>query len=110
MTGPSWKSRMYAQETAALRNLTPGHSLNWGRRSPTCSSDLPGGQRRIYKFALTPTPKGYSVLALPTPLAIVSRTFYTDQSLVIRGSYGPKPATANSKVVGSAADKPGEKM
>jgi type IV pilus assembly protein PilA len=30
-----------------------------------------------------------------------SRTFYADQSLVIRQNYGPEPATANSRQVGS---------
>jgi len=126
LTGPNWKSRMYAQETAALRNLQiinaaqVRYCSQYGRYArslaelgPPISNLIPPdllGQRQVYKFALTPTPQGSSVLALPTPLAIVSRAFYTDQSLVIRGSFGPEPATANSKVVGSAAAKPRETM
>jgi hypothetical protein len=34
-----------------------------------------------------------------------SRTFFSDQSLVVRENYGQEPATVNSKEVGSAASK-----
>jgi len=36
-----------------------------------------------------------------------SRTFFSDQSLVVRENYGQEPATVNSKEVGSAAAKSG---
>ena len=37
-----------------------------------------------------------------------SRTFFSDQSLVVRENYGQEPATANSREVGSAAAKQGD--
>ena len=121
-----YKSRMYAQETAALRNLqivnTAQVQFNsqFGRyaRSLTelgpsvsnlISADLAAGEKHGYKFTLTGTPTRYKLTAASSVLRSTGvRTFYSDQSLTIRESYGPEPATANSREVGSSAANPGE--
>jgi hypothetical protein len=52
------------------------------------------------------TPQGYTIQAVPVAFgATGSRTFYGDQSLILRENYGLEPATANSKKVGSTAVK-----
>ena len=121
-----YKSRIYAQETAALRNLQivntaqVQYNSQFGRYArsltelgPSVSNlipaDLAAGEKHGYKFTMTGTPTGYTVMAAPSALRSTGvRTFYSDQSLVIRESYGPQPATASSKEVGSAAAKAGD--
>jgi len=69
-------------------------------------ADLAGGESRGYKFTMTGTPQAYSIQAVPVAFSSTgSRTFYTDQSLLVRENYGLEPATANSKKVGSTAVK-----
>ena len=73
------------------------------------SADLASGTKQGYTFTLTGTPTGYTVTAVPTAFGSTgSRTFFTDQSLVVRENYGQEPATVNSKEVGSAAVKAGD--
>jgi uncharacterized surface anchored protein len=68
------------------------------------SADLAPGENRGYKFTLTGTPQGYTITAAPSAFrSASSRTYFSDQSLVVRENYGPQPATSNSKVVGSVA-------
>ena len=113
-----YKSRRYAQETAALRNLQTlntaqvQYNSQFGRYArsltelgPSASNlilpDLASGEKQGYKFTLTVTPEGYSIQAVPMVFGSTgSRTFYTDQSLILRENYGPQPATASSKEVG----------
>jgi len=119
----AYKSSRYSQETGALKALQAlntaqvQYNSQFGRfaRSLTeldasnlIPADLAAGEKHGYKFTMTSTPQGYSVQAVPAVFgATGSRTFYTDQSLVIRQNYGPEPATANSKEVGSTV-KAGE--
>jgi type IV pilus assembly protein PilA len=119
----AYKSRRYAQETAALKAL---QSLNtaqvqynsqFGRyarslsalgpsASNLISADLATGESRGYKFTMTGTPRGYRIQAVPVAFGSTgSRTFYADQSLILRENYGLQPATANSEEVGSTAAK-----
>lgn len=120
-----YTSRVYAPETGALRNLQVintaqvQYNSQFGRYAqllaelgPSAANlipaDLASGERQCYKFALTGTPQGYAIQAVPTVFGSTgSRTFYTDQSLVIRENYGPEPASATSKEVGSAAVQTG---
>ncbi len=122
------RARMYAQETAAISHIRTIHTAQaqyqsqFGRfatsltelgpntsGSPNASAadlipgDLASGDKGGYKFVLAGTPTGYSVTAIPDAFnSTGSRTFYSDQSLVIRENYGQEPATANSPEVGSA--------
>jgi len=127
------KARMYAQETAALKAIQTlntcqvQYNSTFGRFAaslselgpPTSgtsnasaadliSSDLAAGEKQGYRFTLIGTPSGYTVTAVPIAFGSTgSRTFFTDQSLVVRENYGQEPATANSREVGSAAAKQG---
>ena len=69
------------------------------------SADLAAGERQGYKFTLTGTPQGYHIHAVPTVFSTGARTFYTDQSLVVRYSFGPETATVDSKEVEATAAK-----
>jgi hypothetical protein len=71
-------------------------------------ADLAAGEKQGYVFRLTGTPTGYAITAWPTAFgSIGSRTFYSDQTLVIRENYGQDPATVDSKEVGAAATQVG---
>jgi hypothetical protein len=63
------------------------------------STKLAGGEAQGYKFDLRAAPTGYAITAAPSKFC-GSRTFHSDQSLVVRENYGPEPATSNSKRVG----------
>jgi type IV pilus assembly protein PilA len=65
------------------------------------SADLAAGDKQGYKFTLTITPAGHTITAAPSTFC-GSRTFYADQSLVVRKNVGPQPATARSRVIVSA--------
>jgi prepilin-type N-terminal cleavage/methylation domain-containing protein len=128
------KARMYAQETAALKaiqtlntaqvqyqsqfsrfaqNLTelgpPASGTDNASSANLISSDMAAGAKQGYNFTLTGTPTGYTITAVPQVFGSTgSRTFFSDQSLVVRENYGQEPATANSKEVGSVAAKAGD--
>ena len=115
-------ARRYAQEMAAAKAITTIHtaetqyysqygryasSLNElgpptsGAASPAAAdvigNDLSGGEKQGYKFTFTGNAGGYVINANPTAFGNSgSRTFYSDQSMVIRQNYGPENATANS--------------
>jgi len=127
------KARMYAQETAALKAIQTLNTCQVQYNStfnrfaasltelgpPTSgtanassadliSGDMASGEKQGYRFTLTGTPSGYTITAVPIAFGSTgSRTFYSDQSLVVRENYGQEPATANSREVGSAAAKQG---
>jgi type IV pilus assembly protein PilA len=127
------KARMYAQETAALKAIQTintcqvQYNSQFGRYAvsltelgpPTSgtanassadliSGDMATGEKQGYRFTLTGTPSTYAITAVPIAFGSTgSRTFYSDQTLVVRENYGQEPATANSREVGSAAAKQG---
>jgi hypothetical protein len=63
------------------------------------SADFAAGERPGCKFTLKSMPTGYTITAGPSEFC-GSRTFYSDQSLIIHENVGPQPATASSKEVG----------
>jgi hypothetical protein len=121
----AYKSRRYAQETAALKAIQTlntaqvQYNSQFGRFAQSLTElgpsaanlilpDLAAGEKHGYKFTLTITPEGYSIQAVPMVFGSTgSRTFYTDQSLIIRENYGREPATASSGEVGSTSAKSG---
>ncbi|MGH9659472.1 MAG: prepilin-type N-terminal cleavage/methylation domain-containing protein [Bryobacteraceae bacterium] len=61
------------------------------------SGDLAAGDKGGYRFVLAPTPTGYTINANPTTFNTTgARTFFSDQSLVIRQNFSAEPATAAS--------------
>jgi len=117
------KSRMFAQETAAIQVIRTLHtaevqySSQFGRFAasltelgppasggPTASaadiidSSLASGRKNGYTFTLTGSATGYQITAVPDAFGVTgSRTFFSDQTMVIHENDGPEPATANSK-------------
>jgi type IV pilus assembly protein PilA len=62
--------------------------------------DLAKGEKTGYKYILQGTPTGYIVNANPiTPGTTGRRTFFSDQTLVIRENWGAEPASLNSKEI-----------
>ncbi|HJT88227.1 MAG TPA: prepilin-type N-terminal cleavage/methylation domain-containing protein [Bryobacteraceae bacterium] len=117
------RARMYSQETAAIAAIRTLHTAQvqynsqYGRYAtslaelgpPTSGAagpasadlignDLAGGLKSGYKFTLTGSPGGYAINAVPEVFGSSgSRTFYSDQSMVVHENYGQEPATANSQ-------------
>jgi hypothetical protein len=55
-------------------------------------------RRAVTNFTLTATPEGYAINVDPVAFnSSRSRTFYSDQTLVIRENLGSGPATSNSQ-------------
>ena len=116
-------ARMFAQETAAIQGVKTIHTgqvqyySQYGKYAasltelgppasgaPSAASadiignDLANGEKQGYKFTLAATPGGYTVTAVPTAFGTSgSRTFFSDQTMVIHENDGPEPATAQSK-------------
>ena len=118
------KARMHAQEMAAIAEIGTIHKAqaqyysqfgryakSLGELGPAASGEagagpsaadlIPGdmskGEKSGFKFLLQPTTTGYSVNANPVTFnGTGRRTFYSDQTLVIRQNWGQEAADANS--------------
>lgn len=116
------QNRMYTQETAAIRMIGTIHTVQTqyysqygkyatnltelgppasGQPGPTAAdlipADLAGGKKSGYIFTLQAAPTGYVVNANPEVYNSTGRrTFFSDQTLVIRQNWGPEPATLQS--------------
>ena len=89
----------YGRYAASLTELGPPPS---GAASPSAadliSNDLAVGEKSGYQFTLTATPEGYAINSDPVAFnSSRSRTFYSDQTLVIGESLGWEPAASNSQ-------------
>jgi type IV pilus assembly protein PilA len=88
----------YGRYAISLTELGPPAS---GAPSPSAAdligNDLAGGVNKGYKFAVTGTQGGYVINANPINFGSDgNRTFFSDQSMVIRQNFGQEPATATS--------------
>jgi len=64
--------------------------------------DLAAGKKSGYLFHLQGTPRGYSITAVPESKGGTGRrSFFSDQSMIVRENWGPEPATVASKEVGN---------
>ena len=89
----------YGRYAASLTELGPPPS---GAASSSAAdligNDLAVGEKSGYKFTLTATPEGYAINSDPVAFnSSRSRTFYSDQTLVIGESLGWEPAASNSQ-------------
>jgi type II secretory pathway pseudopilin PulG len=117
------RSRIYGRETAAIQAIKTintaeiQYQSRFGRYAaslmelgPPASgtpnaaaadligNDLANSEKAAYKFTVAAVPGGYVVNALPASYGISgSRSFYSDQTMVIRENDGPEPATMQSK-------------
>jgi type IV pilus assembly protein PilA len=92
----------YGRYATSLAELGPPAS---GGPSPAAAdligNDLAQGVKGGYKYAVTATQGGYIITATPMSYGNDgNRSFYSDQSMVIRENYGAEPATASSKEMG----------
>lgn len=101
-----------AEETAAIRNIQAihvaqaQHFSQAGRYAARLEElgatgmllgDLAKGAKGGYLFTMQAAPGGYSIHAVPRQFgATGGRTFFSDQTMVIRENRGPEPAALNS--------------
>lgn len=116
------KARMQTQETAAVRQIQTLHTAQAqyysqfgryatkleelgpptsGQEGPSGAGLIPGdlakGTKSGYIFLVQGGPGGYAINANPETFnATGRRTFFSDQTMVIRENWGAEPATANS--------------
>jgi prepilin-type N-terminal cleavage/methylation domain-containing protein len=116
------KQLMSAHEMAAIRQITTIHQgetqyySQFGRYAVSLTelgppaSGSPGpnaaeiipkvladGKNSGYIFTVTGTPTGYAVTAVPEAFnSSGRRTFYSDQTLVVRNNWSQEPANVNS--------------
>jgi type IV pilus assembly protein PilA len=117
------KARMNANEMAVIRQIGTIHTAQAqylsqfgkyattlaelgpptsGQPGPAASDLIPqslaSGQKDGHIFQMQGTPGGYTINVNPQAYGSTGRrTFYSDQSLVIKQNWGPEPATASSK-------------
>jgi len=95
------ESQYYSQfgkYATALTQLGPPVS---GADGPEAANIIPkilaDGKKNGFTYTLTATPSGYAITAVPDSFGNTgSRTFYSDQTLVIRNNWGQEPATPAS--------------
>ena len=123
------QTQMYMRETAAVRGIQTIHQMEvqyqsqYGRYATTLAelgppqsgnpgpaaadlihADLASGEKQGYRYTVTGTQGGYIVQAVPVTYGSSGRkSFYSDQTMVIRENDGPEPATASSREMGTAA-------
>ena len=116
------KQMMSAHETAAIQAIQTIHAVETqyysqfgryavslaelgppasGAAGPAAadliSKDLTEGKKSGYVFTVSATPTGYGVSAVPESFnSSGRRTFYSDQTLVVRNNWSQEPATVSS--------------
>jgi len=116
------KQMMSAHETAAIQAIQTIHAVETqyysqfgryavslaelgppasGAAGPAAadliSKDLSEGKKSGYVFTVSATPTGYAVSAVPEAFnSSGRRTFYSDQTLVVRNNWSQEPATVCS--------------
>jgi type IV pilus assembly protein PilA len=88
----------FGKYATALSELGPPAS---GAAGPNAADLIPkvlaDGKNSGYTFTVTATPTGYAVSAVPDTFGGSGRrTFYSDQTLVIRNNWSQQPASATS--------------
>ncbi|HYW42339.1 MAG TPA: prepilin-type N-terminal cleavage/methylation domain-containing protein [Bryobacteraceae bacterium] len=125
------RTQMYVRETAAIKAIQTIHTVQvqyqsqFGRFATSLTelgpppsgapgpsaadligNDLAGGVKQGYKISVNAVPGGYQVNATPEVYGVSgSRSFFSDQTMVVRENYGPEPATASSKEMGVGVAK-----
>ncbi len=90
----------FGQFATALRQLGPptaAGSAEGPQAAGLIPGKLSGGTDHGYIFTLTQTPQGYGVSAVPQQFGSTGRrTFFSDQTAIIRQNWTQDPATVNS--------------
>ncbi len=90
----------FGQFAGSLTQLGPaasGGAAEGPQAAGLVSGNLASGSTGGYNYTITATPAGYSVSAVPKAFGSTGRrTFFTDQSGIIRENWGQEPATLTS--------------
>jgi hypothetical protein len=91
----------YNQYATSLAQLGPPATAG-AAEGPQAAGLIPGslasGSAGGYNFTITATPGGYAVSAVPKAFGSTGRrTFYSDQTAVIRQNWSQEPATEKSE-------------
>ena len=91
----------FGRYAVTLQELGPPAS---GQPSPAASDLIPGdlaiGRKGGFNFQMQGTPGGYTLTVTPESYnGSGRRSFFSDQTMVIRENWGPEPATASSKEI-----------
>jgi type IV pilus assembly protein PilA len=97
----SAETQYYSQFGKFASNLAQLGPPVSGADGPEAANLLPkilaDGKKNGFTYTLTTTPTGYAVTAVPDSFGNSGRrTFYSDQTLVIRNNWGQEPATPAS--------------
>jgi prepilin-type N-terminal cleavage/methylation domain-containing protein len=97
-TGQAQYSSQFGRYATSLAELGPPTS---GQEGPAAANLIPqelaGGTKGGYKFVVEGTAQGYKVVATPTAFGNTGRrSFYSDQTMVIRENWGQEAATDKS--------------
>ena len=95
------ETQYYSQFGKYATNLTQLGPPVSGSDGPEAANIIPkilaDGKKNGFVYTLAATPSGYAVAAVPESFGNSgSRTFYSDQTLVIRNNWGQEPATPAS--------------
>jgi type IV pilus assembly protein PilA len=98
-TAQTQYSSQYGRYAKSLAELGPPPA--GGQVGPSSAdliqADLASGVKGGYRFTVEETPGGYRILAVPVAYNNTGRrSFYSDQTMVLRQSWTQEPATANS--------------
>jgi len=117
------KQMMSAHETAAIQAIQTIHAVETqyysqfgryavslaelgppasGAAGPAAadliSKDLAAGKKSGYIFTVVASPTGYAISAVPETFnSSGRRTFYSDQTLIVRNNWSQEPANASSE-------------
>ena len=88
----------FGRYAVSLAELGPPASGNAGpAAADLISRDLTEGKKSGYIFTVAATPLGYSISAVPEAFnSSGRRTFYSDQTLVVRNNWSQEPANVSS--------------
>jgi prepilin-type N-terminal cleavage/methylation domain-containing protein len=91
----------FGRYATKLEELGPPTS---GQEGPTAAGLIPGdlskGKKTGYVFALAGGPSGYTITAIPEAYNSTGRrSFFSDQTQVVRENWGAEPATATSSEI-----------
>jgi type II secretory pathway pseudopilin PulG len=94
----------YGRFAASLTELgTPASGQAGPAGAGLISDEMTKGIKNGYQFIVQGTPNGFTINANPASAATGRRTFYCDQTGVIRENFGLEPATPSSPELGAAA-------
>ncbi len=106
------EAQYYAQFQTYATSLTQLGPPASGAAGPAAADLIPKGlaegHASGYIWSITGSPTGYVITAIPEQFGNSgSRTFFSDQTMVIRNNFSQEPATVNSPALGATVGTTG---